>query len=106
SFYLFWSCSCISILSLRDALPIWARRSHGIVAGEPKSFKSTYVMDLAISVASGEPFLGKYPVIESGPVIYVQNENADWILKDRIDRKSIRLNSSHVKISYAVFCLK
>src|SRR5690606_40343995 len=25
---------------------------------------------------------------------------------DRIDRKSTRLNSSHVKISYAVFCLK
>src|SRR5690606_39965277 len=28
-------------------------------------------------------------------------------LKDkRLDRKSTRLNSSHVKISYAVFCLK
>src|SRR5436309_5368853 len=25
---------------------------------------------------------------------------------DRTDRKSTRLNSSHVKISYAVFCLK
>src|SRR5699024_12698745 len=25
---------------------------------------------------------------------------------DRIDRKSTRLNSSHVSISYAVFCLK
>src|SRR5690606_40645616 len=25
---------------------------------------------------------------------------------NRIDRKSTRLNSSHVKISYAVFCLK
>src|SRR5690554_7764328 len=25
---------------------------------------------------------------------------------DGIDRKSIRLNSSHVRISYAVFCLK
>src|SRR5690606_42159467 len=24
---------------------------------------------------------------------------------DRVDRKSTRLNSSHVKISYAVFCL-
>src|SRR5690606_40561180 len=24
----------------------------------------------------------------------------------RVDRKSTRLNSSHVKISYAVFCLK
>src|SRR5690606_39507635 len=27
-------------------------------------------------------------------------------LVDRRDRKSTRLNSSHVKISYAVFCLK
>src|SRR5436309_8822932 len=26
--------------------------------------------------------------------------------RDRKDRKSTRLNSSHVKISYAVFCLK
>src|SRR3989442_8132313 len=28
------------------------------------------------------------------------------IVRDRIDRKSTRLNSSHVRISYAVFCLK
>src|SRR5690606_40423842 len=27
-------------------------------------------------------------------------------LRNPIDRKSTRLNSSHVKISYAVFCLK
>src|SRR5436309_10379545 len=27
-------------------------------------------------------------------------------LEDDLDRKSTRLNSSHVKISYAVFCLK
>src|SRR5688572_33016412 len=26
--------------------------------------------------------------------------------KDRLDRKSTRLNSSHSQISYAVFCLK
>src|SRR5215475_13276105 len=31
-------------------------------------------------------------------------ENIDAVL--RADRKSTRLNSSHVKISYAVFCLK
>src|SRR5690606_41075952 len=34
----------------------------------------------------------------------------DWeaVIKqvERVDRKSTRLNSSHVKISYAVFCLK
>src|SRR5690554_7181215 len=28
------------------------------------------------------------------------------IAQSRIDRKSTRLNSSHVRISYAVFCLK
>src|SRR5690606_40905875 len=29
-----------------------------------------------------------------------------WRQSNRLDRKSTRLNSSHVKISYAVFCLK
>src|SRR5690606_40031597 len=29
-----------------------------------------------------------------------------WYLFEKEDRKSTRLNSSHVKISYAVFCLK
>src|SRR5690625_2569150 len=29
-----------------------------------------------------------------------------WILSEKKDRKSTRLNSSHVAISYAVFCLK
>src|SRR5690625_6327785 len=33
-----------------------------------------------------------------------ENSTIDW--KDLIDRKSTRLNSSHVAISYAVFCLK
>src|SRR5207302_6417686 len=28
-----------------------------------------------------------------------------WKCDDALDRKSTRLNSSHVKISYAVFCL-
>src|SRR5690606_41725841 len=31
---------------------------------------------------------------------------AEDLQQQRIDRKSTRLNSSHVKISYAVFCLK
>src|SRR5436305_7205291 len=34
----------------------------------------------------------------------------DWLtpvsISDKKDRKSTRLNSSHVRISYAVFCLK
>src|SRR5690625_6496081 len=31
---------------------------------------------------------------------------AEKILRVKLDRKSTRLNSSHVAISYAVFCLK
>src|SRR5690606_40992771 len=34
------------------------------------------------------------------------NANRSWGYFERGDRKSTRLNSSHVKISYAVFCLK
>src|SRR5690606_41832297 len=30
----------------------------------------------------------------------------DGLVANTLDRKSTRLNSSHVKISYAVFCLK
>lgn len=70
----------------------WLKRSHGIVAGEPKSFKSTLSLDLAVSVASGKDFLGKYPVKETGPVIIIQNENANWIMKDRLQKISSNRN--------------
>src|SRR5699024_12571509 len=35
-----------------------------------------------------------------------QEMHPEWELKLWTDRKSTRLNSSHVSISYAVFCLK
>src|SRR5207249_8953587 len=37
--------------------------------------------------------------------IKLAGDDLEWDL-DRVDRKSTRLNSSHVSISYAVFCLK
>jgi len=64
----------------------WTRESHGIVAGEPKAFKSVLTLDLAISVASGTPFLGQFPTYKQGPVLMVQNENSDWIMKDRVQK--------------------
>src|SRR5690606_41657071 len=36
----------------------------------------------------------------------VGHESGGFVYTREIDRKSTRLNSSHVKISYAVFCLK
>src|SRR5690625_5807109 len=37
---------------------------------------------------------------------FVEQMLKGYSLQDGIDRKSTRLNSSHVAISYAVFCLK
>src|SRR5690606_16131581 len=39
------------------------------------------------------------------PLIHAPTSLGDW-QRQMEDRKSTRLNSSHVKISYAVFCLK
>src|SRR3989442_4453516 len=39
------------------------------------------------------------------PVVGFQADLLDFLV-DQEDRKSTRLNSSHVRISYAVFCLK
>jgi hypothetical protein len=64
----------------------WTRRSHGIVAGIPKSGKSILTTDAAVSVASGMKFLGRYEVMEKGPVLIIQNENARWVMKARIQQ--------------------
>src|SRR5207302_11099629 len=49
-------------------------------------------------IASPSPVPPNFLVVEASTC---END-----LKSRPDRKSTRLNSSHVKISYAVFCLK
>lgn len=85
--------SYMDLMTSQDAEPgwmvenWWLRNSHGIVAGEPKSFKSTLVMDMLFSVATGAPFFGS-EVKFGGPVLIIQNENADWILKDRLAKIS------------------
>ena len=41
----------------------------------PGHYKTWIELDLAISVASGEPFLGKYKINKPGPVIIIQQED-------------------------------
>lgn len=67
---------------------IWTAHSHGIFGGEPKTSKSTLSLALALSVASGKPFLGKYSVATPGPVLYVQEENAQWSVQDLLRKLS------------------
>src|SRR3989442_11513980 len=47
----------------------------------------------------------RYQIEAAGPVALLL-KTAAIVLWNTADRKSTRLNSSHVRISYAVFCLK
>src|SRR5690349_23252424 len=57
---------------------------------------------------------GAVTILENEKLCYVheinwskiKSEKADVQIYNNRDRKSTRLNSSHVEISYAVFCLK
>src|SRR5690606_41955716 len=87
-----------SPLSLHDALPIFAAGgSHGgIVDGvRPERVPA----GLGVLLAHRDPDVGRQDVGAGGGLGRVARH-------EDLDRKSTRLNSSHVKISYAVFCLK
>jgi hypothetical protein len=65
---------------------IWVDKAQGIMCGEAKTYKSTLTTDIAMSVASGAPLWGKYKVNNPGPVIVVQVENNEDLVKDRMAR--------------------
>src|SRR5690606_41907747 len=94
-----------STLSLHDALPIFAtsegRRAIDAatklyLAGEPLDMSV-----LARALGIGRATLYRHVGNRDELIATVLAEATE-----RTDRKSTRLNSSHVKISYAVFCLK
>src|SRR5207253_5937651 len=60
--------------------PVWAASSHQCLA---------YLQTQLFYAPAGGPF-----------------STRSWVAASLRDRKSTRLNSSHVAISYAVFCLK
>lgn len=65
---------------------IWTAGAYGILAGEYKSFKTMLLLDLALSVASGEPFLTKHRVLTPGMVCYVHEEGRPWSIHERMLR--------------------
>jgi len=65
---------------------IWTRGSCGFIGGQPKSWKSWVGLDMALSLATGTPFLGVFDVVKPGPVLYIQEEDPAPRLKDRFDK--------------------
>src|SRR5690625_6504397 len=83
-------------LSLHDALPISrrARRSLGGAAAEPLDGR-----DHGLAAGHGDRAGDGQRTLRGA-------DRHRGRRRPRTDRKSTRLNSSHVAISYAVFCLK
>lgn len=65
---------------------IWSENAHGVLAGEPKTYKSVISTDLAVSIASGTPFLGQFKIPTTGPVLIIQEENDPGEFQDRLNR--------------------
>src|SRR5690606_40120132 len=93
----------ISTLSLHDALPI---SGLGLTVIEGVH-KSGIVFFLGIIVRQSSCLQGLLSgLISLGITFYIYIGLVNIGFQGKLDRKSTRLNSSHVKISYAVFCLK
>src|SRR5690625_1922033 len=78
--------------------------SKGYLAEDAPDTVSTVMLD-------GETLAASAAVLESAEIVTVDAEvpesfRAADLTQRVVDRKSTRLNSSHVAISYAVFCLK
>jgi hypothetical protein len=53
---------------------IWPGGAYGVHAAEMKAQKTWNALDLAVSVASGTPWLDHYPVDDTGPVVIFAGE--------------------------------
>lgn len=50
----------------------------------PESYKTWILLDLAVSVSAGIPFLGSYQVNSTGPTLIIQQEDSHLGLTDRL----------------------
>ena len=59
-------------------------KSITFLVSPPESYKTWILLDLAVSVASGRPFLGQFEVFETGPTLIIQQEDSHSGLTDRL----------------------
>jgi hypothetical protein len=64
---------------------LWSASSVGVIGGAPKCSKTWLGLDLALSVATGTACLGKYPVLQPGPVLVYLAEDALPVVRERVE---------------------
>lgn len=69
---------------------LWGNEAVGIVGGEPKCCKSFLALDMAVSVASGAPCLGRFQVARTGRVLLFAAEDSTHIVRERLEAIALR----------------
>src|SRR5690625_2385652 len=90
---------CIVLTSFDDDDAVAASLAAGAKAFVLKTVRGAEIAEVIRSVAAGRTLLDQRTVAS-------RRRGATDPMQMLTDRKSTRLNSSHVAISYAVFCLK
>ncbi len=64
---------------------VWSAEAVGIIGGEPKCGKSLLALDLAVSVASATPCLGRFPTARAGRVLLFAAEDPLPVVRERLE---------------------
>jgi RecA-family ATPase len=85
---------------------LWGAAAVGVIGGAPKCSKTWLGLDLALSVATGTPCLGKYAVPEPGPVLMYLAEDALPLVRERVAgmarHRGVDLQSVEIHVITAV----
>src|SRR5690606_39628745 len=96
----------ISPVALHDALPISLCRDRGRHGCRPRAYRDVYTASRGKEPGEAADSGRQHDGLNRFPGLLTPVGLGTFPpLQIRGDRKSTRLNSSHVKISYAVFCL-
>jgi hypothetical protein len=63
---------------------VWPRDAYGVFAAEDKAGKTWAILDLAVSVAAGVPWLGRFPCPPSGRVLVFLGEGGERAMVRRL----------------------
>jgi hypothetical protein len=64
---------------------LWPADAYGVLAAQEKAGKTWAALDLAVSVATGRPWLDHFPCPNSGPVLVFLGEGGEWATVRRIE---------------------
>jgi len=64
---------------------LWLAQAVGFLGSPPKHYKTWMAMEMAVSVASGAPCLGAFPVPTPGPVLLYAAEDSMSAVRQRLE---------------------